>query len=213
MAHTCDFVPRGDLLFVCDGCGASHQCGTDRCEHLFFNQDFTSVCRLTGLCFEQRQCEAYIDAEKGLVNIEVPTYHPRVKRDQQVKNRAMDYNYIFRLISLMDFPTPCAPEEIRTLVNQICELWCEFVSCAKEKEVFIRRKDKRSFVVAVIFSLPDGLCSPAGPVVMSHPQFGPWKLNKKKNYEGFKVSDIRYGQKLIMGMFEAHAPANVVCIK
>lgn len=208
--HVCDFVSYKDMVFICSTCGLRHQCGSDVCEHLFFNEDFTSVCRLTGLCFEQRQCEAYIDTEKGLANIEVPTYHPRVKRDQQVKNRTMEYAFILQLIVKMEFMTQLSAPQVRNLVNKIADLWAEFVDCAREKGMYIHRKDKRCFVVAILFSLNSGICSSGGQVVMAHPQFELLKLNKKKSYGCFKVSDIRYGQKLIMKVFDGHMTANVV---
>lgn len=210
--HECDFGLVKGLRYRCHACQAVHDCGQDTCEHLFFNSDYTSVCRLTGRCFQQRHCDAFIDVEKGLTNTEIPTYQPRCKRDQQVKNRSMDHGFISKLIYRMEFNTPLCANRLTATSSKIINLWLEFIRCATQKNIYIHRKDRRCFVVAIMFSLHSGICSPAGYVVKRHPEFELYKLNKKKSYGCFKVSDIRYGQKLIMRVFNAHKPVNVLDI-
>ncbi len=210
--HQCDFVIVKGFKYMCRICQAEHICGQDTCDHLFFNSDYTSVCSLTGRCFQQRHCDAIIDTEKGLTNTDVPSYQPRGKRDQQVKNRSMDHSFIAKLISRMELNTNLTSNRMANTSNKIINLWMEFIKCAIQKNIYIHRKDRRCFVVAIMFSLHSGICSPAGYVVKRHPEFELFKLNKKKSYGCFKVSDIRYGQKLIMKVFQTHRPSNVLDI-
>lgn len=211
-SHECDFCLIKGMVYKCSVCSAVHECGSDVCEHLFYNCDYTSVCKLTGRCFEQRHCETYINTDKGLTNTEVPMYFPRVKRDQQVKNRTMDHRFISKLISQMEISSKLGRKQTSDAISKIVELWSEFVKCAISMNVYIHRKDRRCFVVAIIFSLYSGICSPAGYIVNKHPGFELYKLNKKRSYGCFKVSDIRYGQKLIMKVFKEHKPVNVLDI-
>jgi len=213
--HECDFwIVKGGAvdMYRCRICHKKHHCGLERCEHLFFNSDYTTVCKLTGRCFQQRHCDTIIDIEKGLTNMQVPMYHPKIKRDQQVKNRTMDHGFISDLITKMEFNQKMSGWWMSQTTGKIISLWGEFVRCAIQKNIYIHRKDRRCFVVAIMFSLHSGICSPAGYVVKQHPEFALYKLNKKKSYGCFKVSDIRYGQKLIMNVFRSHKPVNALDI-
>lgn len=210
--HECDFVIVKGTLYRCRTCHKKHECGLERCERLFFNSDYTTVCKLTGRCFQQRHYDAFIDNDKGLTNMEVPMYHPRIKRDQQVKNRSMDHGFISELISKMDSNQVVSEKQMSQITSKIIRLWGEFIRCAAENNIYIHRKDSRCFVVAIMFSLHSGICSPAGYVVKRHPEFELYNLNKKKSYGCFKVSDIRYGQKLITNVFRTHRPVNILDI-
>lgn len=210
--HVCDYHAYKDMVFACGTCGKIHKCGSETCEHLFFNSDFTSVCRLTGLCFEQRQCETFIDASKGMAHVEDHSYYPKIKRDQQLKNRSVNVYFITDMISKISICEDFTKDTITSLIGQIYNLWGEFVSNSIKEKMYIHRKDRRCFVVAIMFSLYNGIYASSGCVVRCHKKYDLRKINKKKVYESFKVSDIRYGQKMIMRAFQHKKAVNIVHI-
>jgi len=211
-AHECVFARRGAMVWVCAGCGADHLCGEGICDAVFYNSDHTEVCRLTGLCFAQRVCDEYIDASRGVANALDQAYFQKIKRDQQIKNRTIDITFITAFVRDMDFGLGLCERDRLELTQGTVRLWLEFIDRAVEKKVYIHRKDKRCFVVAVMFSLSRGLSSNMGCIVKEHPRFHFKKLNKKKHYASFKVSDIRAGQKLIMNVFLGNVVINVLSI-
>lgn len=204
MSHICQFKLKSNNIFICEetDCNIIHQCGADECESLFYNSDQTQVCGVTGLCFNQRVCETYIDSQKGIRGDD-PIYIRRLKRDQQIKNRSLDYSYTMKLLHSIDAIVVLSDKEKIALCSNILRLWQAFVMCSKEKNSYTHRKDKRCFVIAIAMSLHTGICSNIGQyIVHKHPMVCVNKLNKKSKYETFKVADIRGGTNLIVNVFK-----------
>lgn len=204
MEHVCSYRLKHDTTFVCenDKCDKSHECGADICEYLFYNSDQTQVCGMTGLCFNQRVCETYVDSHKGIQGDD-PVYIKRLKRDQQIKNRSLDYAYTIKLLNSIQHIVILSDIEKSSLCSRILVLWQSFVICTKEKNSYTHRKDKRCFVIAIAMSLHTGICSNIGQyIVKKHSNIKVNKLNKKSKYETFKVADIRGGTNLIMNVFK-----------
>lgn len=202
--HVCSYQLKSNDFFVCSNeqCTNTHQCGVDTCEYLFYNRDQTQVCGITGLCFNQRLCETYIDSQKGIQGDD-PVYIKKLKRDQQIKNRSLDYGYVLTLLKSISSIVVLDENEILSLCSQIVELWQVFVICTKEKNNYTHRKDKRCFVIAITMSLNTGICSNVGQyIIKKHPNIRINKLNKKSKYQTFKVSDIRGGTNLIINVFK-----------
>jgi hypothetical protein len=200
--HVCKYELKSDNLFICKECGSQHQCGADECDFLFYNRDQTQVCGLTGLCFNQRVCETYVDSQKGIQGDD-PVYIKKSKRDQQIKNRSLDYGYVMKLLKSINTIVILNDKQLTELCSKILELWQEFVICTKEKNSYTHRKDKRCFVIATAMSLNTGICSNVGQfIVHKHPNIIVNKLNKKSKYATFKVSDIRGGSNLIENVFK-----------
>lgn len=201
MNHQCKYKLKDKELFVCVECGNTHQCGIDDCDYLFYNHDHTQVCGLTGICFHQRVCETFVDPQNGIQGDD-PVYIKKIKRDQQIKNRSMDYGYVFKLLTSIRDIVLLSDKQIQLLCTQIIELWQAFVMCTKDKNKYTHRKDKRCFVIAIAMSLNAGICSNVGQfIVNKHPDIIIRKLNKKSKYSTFKVSDIRGGSNLIEKVF------------
>jgi hypothetical protein len=210
----CVFVQNDTtLIFTCRSCAALHSCGVGRCDKLLYNSDHTQVCALTGLCFQQRVCEAMLDSSRGSVSNQVNRdYFPRVKRDQQIKNSCISEGFIHDFIQSMEGAIVLSKRERSDLTCQTTRLWKEFVACAATKGIYIHRKDRRCFVVAVIYSLEKGICSSSGVVVYPHPKLSVRKLNKKREYGLFKVTNIRHGQRQIMSVFCDYTVLNTLCL-
>lgn len=197
------------MLFVCLECKKIHKCGETECDSLHYNSDYTHVCTLTGLCFEQRICETFVDSSKPM-NGEDPIYIKRPKRDQQIKNKYLERNQVMKIINCASSIVELTPIQIEILCNKILELWTQFVNSTDNPEVhkrkkakqYVHRKDKRCFVVAIVMSLENGIMIEGDKfVVMPHAHIKCAKLNKKSVYPEFEVSDIRYGQTLIKKAF------------
>jgi hypothetical protein len=202
--HVCSYQLKSNDFFVCseENCQNTHQCGADECEYLFYNRDQTQVCGITGLCFNQRVCETFVDSHRGIQGDD-PIYIKRLKRDQQIKNRSLEYGYTMKLLKSISNIVSLDDKEIASLCSQILSLWQFFVMCTKEKNNYTHRKDKRCFVIAIAMSLNTGICSNLGQyIVHKHPTIHVNKLNKKSKYDTFKVSDIRGGTNLIINVFK-----------
>lgn len=195
-------VSDGNFLFKCKLCDNEHQCGPGTCDSTAYNTDYTNICTLTGMCFEQRMCDSIIDTNRGITNTLDQRYFHRVKRDQQIKNSIIEREFVHEMFDELDFYKELESHKRINLLNKILELWRTFVEQAHNKGVYIHRKDKRCFVVAIMFGLTTGISCSNGYVVEPHSHIKIGKLNKKKSYGKFKVSDIRDGQKLIMRMFD-----------
>ena len=208
--HACKYKPVRDkpMLYMCLECKNIHKCGVVDCENLHYNSDYTRVCTLTGLCFEQRICETFVDATKPM-NGDDPIYIKRPKRDQQIKNKHLDRNQIIRIVECASSIVELTPLQINVLCAKIMDLWTQFVNCMntpnpnkKATKSYVHRKDKRCFVIAIIMSLEDGIMIEGDKfVVTPHEGIKCAKLNKKSEYPEFEVSDIRYGQTLIKRVF------------
>lgn len=204
MDHVCNYKLNSDKddFFVCNTCGEQHFCGADVCEFLFYNRDHTQVCGITGLCFEQRVCETFVDSQRG-IHGDDPIYTKRIKRDQQIKNRSLEYLFTLTLLKSISPIVILSDTEINELCCRILDLWQLFVMYTKEKNRYTHRKDKRCFVIAIAMSLRAGICSNVGQyIVAKHPNVQINKLNKKSKYDSFKVSDIRDGTNLIIKVFK-----------
>ena len=208
--HACKYKPVRDkpLLYMCLECKNVHKCGVIDCENLHYNSDYTQVCALTGLCFEQRICETFVDPTKSM-NGDDPVYVKRPKRDQQIKNKNLDRSQIIKIVECASTMIKLEPLEINILCTKILDLWTQFVNCMnapkpnkKNVKNYVHRKDKRCFVIAIIMSLEDGIMIDDNKFVVSpHQGIEYTKLNKKSEYDAFEVSDIRYGQTLIKRAF------------
>lgn len=209
MSHKCSFQRKRGDIFECEICHQVHECGSDKCVHLFYNADHTQVCALTGLCYEQRMCETIIDMSRGgIANVGSQAYYHRAKRNQQVKNSTLGSNFTVKLLHHMDFYRAMSDRDKTNLLNKIMQLWKEFISRAKTKGIYIHRKDRRCFVVAIMFGIQAGIACTCGFVVYPHSEIKIPKINKKKTYTQFNVSDVRGGQRLIKKVFDGHRVVN-----
>jgi len=181
----CDFEEKRRDVYQCTTCYKIHKCGINDCEHLFYNRDFISVCKLTGKCFNQQICEPFDDCRTN----QDPVFRLKVKRDQQIKNRSLNYDTIFILVNSVRNIVILSQIQTRCLCNQILELWYEFIQCTKDKETYTHRKDKRCFVISIVMSLNVGICTNNGQfIIHKHPHINVKKINKKSKYKSFKVS-------------------------
>lgn len=204
--HVCDFKladrKSPSMLFTCSHCDNTHSCGRDECDSLFYNSDHTRVCTITGMCFEQRMCEAFVDPSRAYIN-EDPVYFKRTKRDQQIKNKVLDRIHTMKIIGCAAQIIELTEAQNEKLCAKIMTLWSEFVVQISSKKQYVHRKDKRCFVVAIAMSLENGIKNNLGCFVVSpHKLIKREKLNKKSKYDEFDVSDIRYGQNLIKKVFK-----------
>lgn len=201
----CQYVRRDDktLEFTCTICGDVHLCGPDVCNSTVYNTDYTNICNLTGMCFEQRMCDNIIDSNRGISNTVDQQYFHKIKRNQQIKNSMLEREFVHDLFAELDYYNELGSQKRIELLNKILYLWKIFISEANKKAIYVHRKDKRCFVVAIMFGLPTGISCSMGYVVLPHKNIKLGKLNKKKNYSKFNVSDVRQGQKLIMQIFDS----------
>ena len=156
------------------------------------------------MCFEQRLCDTFIDSSRGVFNIVDQPYSHKVKRNQQVKNSSLDIAFVSDLLNEIDYFELMDYNLRVRLISDIMGLWDIFVNLSGERSTYIHRKDKRCFVVAIMFAIPTGLSCLGGVVVCRHPFVKIKRLNKKRDYKAFKVSDIRDGQKMIKLVFDKH---------
>jgi hypothetical protein len=171
------------------------------CDSLFYNSDFTQVCSLTGLCFNQRICEAYATTQ-NIIAGEDPVFIKKIKRDQQIKNKVLDRKQVNDIIKCASIIVSFDDIQNGILCRKIMELWSKFVEHITSKQEYVHRKDKRCFVVAIIMSLKEGIMTDDEQFIVSpHGHMKIEKLNKKSSYTHFYVSDIRYGQTLIKRVF------------
>jgi hypothetical protein len=190
------------MLFICSKCDTEHLCGRDECNSLFYNSDHTNVCTITGMCFDQRMCELFIDPVHAFTNDD-PVYFKRTKRDQQIKNKVLDRVHTMKIIACVAKIIELTVAQNEQLCARIMELWSQFVLHISSKKHYVHRKDKRCFVVAIAMSLENGIKNNMGYFVVSpHKLVKREKLNKKSKYDEFDVSDIRYGQNLIKKVFK-----------
>ena len=186
--------------FICRHCNDVHMCCEDECGRKYYNGDKTLVCPVSGKCFKQCVADNFTDSRRAFV---MTSFHNRVKKDQQIKNKAINPKYIYDIVKNVDFMCPPSPIVVRTLVGQVIRLWEQYLQLVSNNDVYVHRKDKRCFVVGVVFSLSSGLSNNVGKnIVQPHPCLTIRKINKKKEYTTFKVRDIRHGIKLIKSGFK-----------
>lgn len=185
----CNFVHVGDMVYYCEICDITHKCGLKECQHLEFNKNQTRVCTITGRCFDQLMSD-----EMGNYRDE-PIFVPRVKRDQQVRNKIMTASFVNKILN----SCPFIPQEYHhSLVGQICRLWDIVIQEFFNNRQYIHRHIKRQVVAAVLFSLESGLTNYEEVIIVApHPHISVAKINKKSTYEEFKISDIRDGIKIL----------------
>lgn len=214
--HLCNFKPVQTKLetFICVECRIVHACGREQCDSLTYNSDHTHVCMITGMCFEQRMCETFIDPARAFIDDD-PVYIKKTKRDQQIKNKVLDRGHALKIIRCAAEIVDLNTKQNEKLCSNVLELWSDFVVHISDKKQYVHRKDKRCFVVAIAMSLVNGIKNNIGVfVVKPHENIKRVKLNKKSKYEEFDVSDIRYGQNLIKKVFRGVTinPRAAVCI-
>lgn len=215
--HICNYKPVKTKLdtFICIECRNVHKCGRDECDSLSYNSDHTHVCLITGLCFEQRLCEAFVDATRAFTDDD-PIYIKKTKRDQQIKNKVLDRAHALKIIRCAAEIVDLDKKQNEQLCSKVLTLWVDFVTNISKKKQYVHRKDKRCFVVAIAMSLVNGIKNNIGEfIVLPHDNVKRVKLNKKSKYNEFDVSDIRYGQNLIKKVFRGVKinPSAAVCIR
>lgn len=193
-------------VFTCSVCDGEHVCVEGKCDYVIYNREQTSVCTLTGLCHGPRLCEKYAGSGGvGMISVSDPFYVPRGKRCQQINNRILKRESIWNLVNSKDIILePDLSDAVKQkLLWQISELWFLLVSRVKKTNGSLHRKDRRTFVVSILFSLRDGMCCTESTqfLVKPHPAVRLNVLNKKRKYKHFGVSDIRCGQNLIRRVF------------
>lgn len=204
MCSRCVFRQVNEAVFTCKVCEKRHHCGSEVCDSLYYNDDHTIVCGLTGLCFGQRVCDTNVDASRGIANAPDVGYTHRVKRSQQSKNSRIDVSFVTQICDKVDYYHRLTDRQKRDLLNKILRLWAEFVDLASANGMYIHRKDSRCFIAAILFGINEGLSCASGYIVKPHSFIQIERLNKKQDYVAFKVSDIRAGQKLIKTVFDNH---------
>lgn len=205
-AHT--FVEREREVYVCTACGVTHECGAYVCDHTLYNSDQTKVCSLTGVCFTQKLCDKFSSPMAALNEAE-PVYAQRHKRDQQIRNRYINVEMVEELVNALVLEQSVAVRA--QLCSQIVYMWQEYIDKVKHGGRYTHRKDKRCFVVAIIQSLRAGFKLSNGTYIIApHPGIKTVKLNKKNNYLSFKVTDVRYGLKMIRAVFKKSGPKNII---
>jgi len=212
--HICNFKPIDAtcVSFICFECKQKHACGRNNCDSLFYNSDHTHVCTVTGMCFEQRLCDTFVDATRAFP-LDDQVYIKKTKRDQQIKNKVLDRKHITKIVDCASRIIELTVEQNEQLCIEIMTLWSQFIVHISKKNQYVHRKDKRCFVVAIAMSLESGIKNNMGQfIVAPHKMVKREKLNKKSKYDEFDVSDIRYGQNLIKKVFKGvsiHADTSV----
>ena len=171
----------------------------------FYNDEHMLVCKISGRVFKRRLCDEYIDSQRGICNSDIQTYTHAQKRNQQVKNRKIEFKEVMNIINDIDFLSKYSVETIRDFCNQILDLWKIFIEEIKKYDFYVHRNARRCFVVSIIYNLKSGLHTLSGCVIESHPNINVTNLNKKKNYKFFKIRDIRYGENIIKKVLEKRA--------
>lgn len=215
--HICNYKPVKTNLntFICIECTNIHQCGRDECDSLIYNSDHIRVCLITGMCFERRLCESYVDDSRAFTDND-PKFTKKTKRDQQIKNKILDRACVLKIIKCVADLMELDEKRNEMLCSKVLTLWVNFVANISKRKQYIHRKDKRCFVVAIVMSLVNGIKNNNDEfIVLPHDNIKRIKLNKKTKYNEFDVSDIRYGQNLIKDGFRGMKinPSAVVCIQ
>lgn len=202
------FDIKNNNVFHCKNCGIVHEC-SKKCDYLIFNKDKTRICSITGLCYEQKMCD--VNSSNNDVDEE---YHPKIKKNQQIKNSFLNSKKIIDILKNDIFPD-CEAKTMYKIENQIQRLWDEYINCCREKQCYIHRKDSISFVVGILFSMKNGMKSSnnEGYIILPHSKFQPGELNKKKKYKNFEVSNITYGIRKIKQAFENYNVENKILIE
>jgi len=160
--------------------------------------------KLLELVFGQRICEDFGTSLGVLVRTNPdPVYALQGRKTQHLKNSTMPEGFVMKMILSNRLIPVMSDTQKFELTQQILRLWEQFKTSCFAKQRDIQRKDRRCFVVGVLFSLHKGLCSYDSKeyIIMPHTQFVTRVINKKKNYVSFKVSDITEGQKIIKEVF------------
>lgn len=187
----------------------THVCpGPDKCPYIFLNSEFTFTCQQSGETFNQYVCDTYCPQMKGLVSTNDNLFYPKLKRDQQIKNSLVDTDEFVRILSnLKELIPGLESESPKKIISQLINLWYEFIEVSRQKKIYIHRRNRITFTVAIIYSLRTGIMNNNNTyIVFPHEERFEMKtkLNKKKKYESFKVPDIRTGTKMLKEVFKDH---------
>lgn len=194
-------------IFTCVYCGYVHECTTSKCDSIFLSAQNTYTCGVTGKCFEQVKCDKY----ESPGNLPEFINQPPGRRSQQDRNAGLSTTDVEIAIQGLSVEFPLNEHQRNALVIQVVNLWQEMRVRLPE----IHRKDKNSVILAVMFSLSQGLCNDLGHfVVYPVADIIVTKLNKKKQFEnGMEIKMIRHGQKLIRKAFSNSEIRNPVVIR
>ena len=186
-----------------------HVCNDDSpCR--FYNNEHLLVCKITGRVFKRRVCDEFIDSNRGICNSDIRNYAHAQKRNQQIKNRKIEFREVMNIINDIDFLSKYSGEIIRDFCTQILDLWKIFIQEIEKYDFYVHRNARRCFVVSIIYNLKSGLHTLSGCVIKAHPNINVTNLNKKKSYKFFKIRDIRYGNNIIKKVLEKRS---VIAIK
>ena len=201
--ENCNFklIDKEKKIFKCFFCRNIHNCG-ENCTDTIYNKDFTKICKITGLCFHQKYCDSKFISPNYKEDDYI--YIHKIKKNQQIKNSILKINLIENIFGELNYYKNFSTQVKINFHNDILKLWNEFVSISEEKKIYIKRCNKRIFLVAVMFSITKGLKnSPSSIIIHAHPFILIDKkfFNKKRKYKYFNVSDIRLGQILLQEIF------------
>lgn len=197
-------------IFKCKNCNYIHECGSEKCDKIFYNADQTQVCSVTGLCFHQRVCDIFAS---NLNSCDDPTYEHPIKKNQCLSNRTMSPAFVCDIIDALDVLKNNTTAK-NIFCTQIINLWNEYIESINETNKYTHRKDKRCFVVAIIKSMKTGIFVNDNDIVVhKHEKFESKKLNKKSQYKHFRVSDIRDGFNMIKTGFQNKQIKNTINLR
>ena len=187
---------------MCSNCGKTHRCVGRNCPFVKLNVNNELVCTLTGCCVGTLLCDKFFkssmsDFKNGC------SFYKQQKRDQQIQNCCITERFALKVIQAIPFTQGHSPALTAELVRDILSLWHSFSGIVLNGQIYMHRKDRRCFVVAVCFSLERGLRNNNGAILV-YPHgaiFSVAAANKKLANSEFRVGDIRYGVKLLRRVF------------
>lgn len=184
--------------FQCTECKA-HHCCDDTCER-YYNSDRSLVCPVTGSCSETLIADNYQSNFSILTESSMCNFENKVKSSQQTKNKVLNPDLITKILNNIVVLKKLGVLPVIQLTNQILALWRSYVTCT---DIYTHRKDRKCFIIAIIFSLRSGLLNNKKKFIVHKHQFVEIStINKKKTYKFFKVNEIRYGIKLLQKGFK-----------
>lgn len=195
--HKCNFIQKSKDIYICSICSTTHTCGS-LCDSLQYNKDYTNVCQKTGICYEQKLCDEFYDANRNIIHTFDTDFENKTnKASQSHSMRKISLSFIeTELKKLIPF-IKISEQQQNSLTEQLYLLWSDIVKTRPS----LRRKDKRCFIVAIVFNLYKGIETSSGIVVHKHLFLHPPVFNKRTKGRVFDVSDIRTGQLFIRKVY------------
>lgn len=210
--HTCIFKqldPKQSNQYRCIICSDTHVCTSEVCDSLQFNRDYTNVCTKTGICYEQKMCDEFYDPNRATTS----TFdsNTNTRRIQSLSIRIMTPEDIRSILDQSGFSEILSNDFMEQFIQQLLVVWKNGVGSSHVK---LKRKDKRCFVISILFNLHKGIETQTGVVVHKHEELNPPLLNKRfQRQYPVDITDIRYGELLIRKLFATRACENPIYIK